>query len=190
MTFEMVQQPHDKFQVESPVLAVCRMTEPSKVTGVAAERRHHGIRADRLEGLAEARVADLVTEEVTPEATDHQEDHQARLGDPTDRRMVGPGGLRMGAPAAVDRLGDLARCADCITSNGVKSVSYRPAVAVEAHRPADPVDPVGPVDQAADQVVMIPVAATAEVRSTIPTGSRVWASTRTLSPSCRGLART
>ena len=115
MTFETVQRPHDTLQVESPVLAVCRTTEPNKVTGVAAERRHHGIRADRLEGLAEARVADLVTEEVTPEATDHQEDHQARLGDPTDRRMVGPGGLRMGAPAAVDRLGDLARCAVCIT---------------------------------------------------------------------------
>ena len=111
----MVQQQHDKFQVESQAPAVCLVTEPNKVTGVAAERRHHGIRAGRLEDLAGARVVDPVTEEATLEATDHQEDHQARLGDPTDRRMVGPGGLRMGAPVGpVDHLGDLARCAVCI----------------------------------------------------------------------------
>ena len=100
MLSEMVQQPHDRSQVESPVPEVCLVMEPNKVMGVAAERRHHGIRVGRLEGLAGARVAVPVTEEATLEATDHQEDHQARLGDPTDRRMVGPGGLRMGAPAA------------------------------------------------------------------------------------------
>ena len=143
MALVMAQQLNDTFQVEARAPVVCTVTEPNRATGAVVEVHRHGTRVDRPGGRVEVPAA-LVTEEAILEAKGHREDLQARLGDPTDHRMVGPGGLRMGAPAAMDQLGGSARCVVCTTENGARSACGNPTVAVEARRPVDPVDPAGP----------------------------------------------
>ena len=171
MTLVMAQQLNDMFQAEAQAPVVCIVTEPNRATGAAAEVRRHGTQVDRPGGRVEVPVA-LVTAEATLEAKDHREDLQARLGDPTDHRMVGPGGLRMEAPAATDQLGGPARCVVCIIEYGARSVSDSPTVAVEGRHPVDQVDLVGPA-------VVIPAEGTVGVRSTTPIGYKAWALIRT-----------